>query len=114
MKTSTSERKISDEGSSSKINECVYVNHNCQIKNSVTNKSIPGMYGIGQGFSLATSDLSVQAEQRQGAKADSVGLYIKQIGNKILSQIIPNAKTYMIQQENDYIQPDSQVRPIYD
>lgn len=29
MKTSTSERKISDEGSSSKINECVYVNHNC-------------------------------------------------------------------------------------
>jgi hypothetical protein len=48
-------------------------------------RTITGLYGIGQGYSLPTSDPSVQAEQRYGAKADSVGLYIKQIGNKILS-----------------------------
>ena len=38
---------------------------------------LPGMFGIGQGFSLETSDPSVNAEQRRGAKADSVGVYIK-------------------------------------
>jgi len=55
-------------------------------------RPIPGLYGIGQGYSLPTNDPSVQAESRYGAKADSVGLYIKQIGNKILSQVIPQKK----------------------
>ena len=41
------------------------------------NVPISGLYGIGQGYSLATSDPLVQAELRPGAKADSVGLYIK-------------------------------------
>ena len=50
-----------------------------------TGKAIMGVYGIGQGYSLDTSDPSVNAEKRGGAKADSVGLYLKQIGNKILS-----------------------------
>lgn len=56
------------------------------------NQPIPGLYGIGQGYSLSTSDNSVQAELRPGGKADSVGLYIKQIGNKILSQLLPTKK----------------------
>ena len=61
------------------------------------------MYGIGQGFSLPTSDSSVQAEQRLGAKADSVGLYIKQIGNKILNQIVPYKRAqYVIPGPSDY------------
>jgi len=41
------------------------------------NAPLPGLFGVGQGYSLATSDPSVQAEMRPGAKADSVGLYIK-------------------------------------
>ena len=49
------------------------------------NKPILGLFGIGQGYSLATSDLTVQAEMRPGAKADSFGLYMKQIANKLLS-----------------------------
>ena len=66
--------------------EYVDVNHNCQLMNARQgNQPIPGLYGIGQGYSLSTSDNSVQAELRPGGKADSVGLYIKQIGNKILS-----------------------------
>lgn len=40
-------------------------------------RKIQGIYGIGQGYSIDTSDPSVNAEQRKGAKADSVGLYIK-------------------------------------
>jgi hypothetical protein len=56
---------------------------------SKTGLPIHGLFGIGQGYALATNDPSVQAEQRIGAKADSVGLYIKQTGNKILSKIIP-------------------------
>jgi hypothetical protein len=62
----------------------------------MTNRPISGLYGIGQGYSLATNDLSVQAEPRIGAKADSVGLYIKQIGNKILAQILPNQKIQFV------------------
>ena len=58
-------------------------------------KPITGLYGIGQGYSLATSDMTVQAELRQGAKADSVGLYIKQIGNKILGQLLPDSEIRM-------------------
>jgi len=65
--------------------QCVDVNSNCSLINKMTNRPISGLYGIGQGYSLATNDLSVQAEPRIGAKADSVGLYIKQIGNKILA-----------------------------
>jgi hypothetical protein len=64
--------------------EQVDVSHQCSLIDSKTLKPITGLYGIGQGFSLETSDSSVNAEQRRGAKADSVGLYIKQIGNKIL------------------------------
>ena len=41
------------------------------------NKPILGLFGIGQGYSLATSDLTVQAEMRPGAKADSFGLQMK-------------------------------------
>ena len=70
--------------------EYVDVNTNCQLLNARQgNQPVPGLYGIGQGFSLSTSDHSVQAELRPGGKADSVGLYIKQIGNKILSQLFP-------------------------
>ena len=39
---------------------------------------------------MPTSDYTVNAEQRVGAKADSVGLYIKQIGNKLLSSLMPS------------------------
>jgi hypothetical protein len=59
-------------------------------------RPINGLFGIGQGFSLATSDNSIQAEQRTGAQADSVGLYMKQIGNKILSQIIPKVPIHLV------------------
>lgn len=73
--------------------EYVDVNHNCQLMNArLGNQPIPGLYGIGQGYSLSTSDNSVQAELRPGGKADSVGLYIKQIGNKILGQLLPSKK----------------------
>ena len=60
------------------------------------NKPIYGLFGIGQGYSLATSDLSVQAEMRPGAKADSFGLYMKQIGNKLLSQLLPFKKIRLL------------------
>ena len=73
--------------------EYVDVNHNCQLMDARNNnRAIPGLYGIGQGYSLSTSDNAVQAELRPGGKADSVGLYIKQIGNKILSQLLPKKK----------------------
>ena len=68
----------------------VDVNGKCQLMDSKTAAPIAGLFGIGQGYSLATSDPMVQAEMRPGAKADSVGLYIKQVANKILSQILPN------------------------
>ena len=71
--------------------EQVEVNHNCQVMHAQTRRAVHGLYGIGQGYSLATNDSSVQAEQRHGSKADSVGLYIKQIGNKILGQILPSS-----------------------
>jgi hypothetical protein len=50
------------------------------------------LYGIGQGFSLETSDYTINAEARKGAKADSVGLYTKQVGNKILAQLLPSRR----------------------
>lgn len=43
-----------------------------------------GLFGIGLGYSLKTTDHHVQAESKITAKADSVGLYVKQIGHKIL------------------------------
>ena len=64
--------------------------------NARTGQPIPGLFGIGQGYSLETSDLAVNAEQRVGAKADSVGLYIKQIGNKILNKILPHARPQLL------------------
>jgi hypothetical protein len=48
-----------------------------------------GLFGIGLGYSLKTTDNLVQAEQKQTAKADSVGLYVKQIGHKILPFLLP-------------------------
>lgn len=75
--------------------EQVEVNYNCQLMQAQSRKPITGLYGIGQGYSLATSDMTVQAELRQGAKADSVGLYIKQIGNKILGQLLPDSEIRM-------------------
>ena len=75
----------------------VDVNRQCQLMDArFGNAPIAGLYGIGQGYSLATSDPLVQAELRPGAKADSVGLYIKQIGNKILSQLLPNSKIRLV------------------
>lgn len=58
--------------------EYVDVNQFCQLLDARRNNApIQGLFGIGQGYSLSTSDNSVQAELRPGAKADSVGLYIK-------------------------------------
>lgn len=76
--------------------EQIDVNQYCQLMNQRTGQPIPGLFGIGQGYSLETSDLSVNAEQRIGAKADSVGLYIKQIGNKILTKILPYVKARLL------------------
>jgi hypothetical protein len=36
-----------------------------------------GIFGIGLGYSLKTTDNLVQAETKITAKADSVGLYVK-------------------------------------
>lgn len=57
-----------------------------KIPLSGTKESIvgSGIYGIGLGYSLKTTDNLVQAEQKSTAKADSVGLYVKQIGHKLL------------------------------
>ena len=76
----------------SNVGKQVEVTTNCQLMDAKYGNPITGLYGIGQGYSLPTSDPSVQAEQRYGAKADSVGLYIKQIGNKILQQVLPHKK----------------------
>jgi hypothetical protein len=48
-----------------------------------------GIFGIGLGYSLKTTDNLVQAEAKPTAKADSVGLYVKQIGHKLLPYILP-------------------------
>ena len=48
-----------------------------------------GIFGIGLGYSLKTTDNLVQAEMKATSKADSVGLYVKQIGHKLLPQILP-------------------------
>jgi len=47
-----------------------------------------GIFGIGIGYSLKTTDNLVQAEMKATSKADSVGLYVKQIGHKLLPQIL--------------------------
>ena len=60
------------------VREQVDVDMNCQIMDARNgNKAISGLYGIGQGYSLGCGDHFVQAETRPGAKADSVGLYIR-------------------------------------
>lgn len=48
-----------------------------------------GIFGIGLGYSLKTTDNLVQAEMKATSKADSVGLYVKQIGHKLLPLILP-------------------------
>jgi hypothetical protein len=53
---------------------------------------VPGLFGIGQGYSLSASDGFIQAEKSFGAKSDSVGLYLKQTANKVLGQLIPGKK----------------------
>ena len=87
-----SNQHLTKRSRSSGIREQVDVDKDCQVMDSKSLKPIPGLFGIGQGYSLATSNAMVQAELRPGAKADSVGLYIKQLGNKILSQILPHSK----------------------
>ena len=56
-------------------------------------RTLENVFGIGIGYSLKTIDNLVQAEQRNNTKADSVGLYIKQIGHKLLPQILNRTKT---------------------
>ena len=51
-----------------------------------------GIFGIGIGYSLKTTDNLVQAEQKPTAKADSVGLYVKQIGHKLLPFLLSSMK----------------------
>ncbi len=51
-----------------------------------------GLFGIGLGYSLKTTDHHVQAETKLTAKADSVGLYVKQIGHKLLPFLLGPAK----------------------
>ena len=58
------------------------------------------MYGIGIGYSLKTIDNLVQAEQKNNTKADSVGLYVKQIGHKLLNQLVSRPRTSFTSQAN--------------
>ncbi len=55
----------------------VDVGSNCEIKHAETGAVIPDLYGIGHGFSLKTNDMSINAEQRNGVKADSMTVYVK-------------------------------------
>ena len=55
----------------------VDIGTNCELKHAETGAVIQGLYGIGHGFSLKTSDPSINAEQRKGLKADSVTVYLK-------------------------------------
>ncbi|CDW84955.1 UNKNOWN [Stylonychia lemnae] len=71
----------------------VEVDNQCRVISDETNKPIEKLFGIGIGFSLKTTDNLVQAEQRSNAKADSVGLYVKQIGHKLLGQLLNRPRT---------------------
>ena len=53
-----------------------------------------GIFGIGLGYSLKTTDNLVQAETKITAKADSVGLYVKQIGHKLLPFLLGPISRY--------------------
>jgi hypothetical protein len=53
-----------------------------------------GIFGIGLGYSLKTTDNLVQAETKITAKADSVGLYVKQIGHKLLPFLLGPTSRY--------------------
>jgi hypothetical protein len=67
------------------------VDHSCRLIPMSSTKAAPGItsagtlesvvgngiFGIGLGYSLKTTDNLVQAEQKATAKADSVGLYVK-------------------------------------
>lgn len=65
-------------------NSSFEVNSLCQCLDSETRMPIMNMYGIGMGYSLKTNDMSLNAESRGNLRADSVGVYFKQTGAKIL------------------------------
>jgi hypothetical protein len=53
------------------------VTSTCNVISDDSKMPIPNIFGIGMGYSLKTSDMSLNAEMRPFARADSVGVYFK-------------------------------------